>query len=57
MPGTVIDLEATEGTRLSEMHDQDAYSYRLANIFVGATYPAELAAKYKAYVEGLLRVP
>ena len=53
IPGTVIDVEATEGTRLSDMHDQDAYSYRLANIFVGADNTEELAAKYEACVEAL----
>lgn len=53
IPGTVIDLEAREGMRLSEMHDQDAYSYRLANIFIGADDGDELTAKYDACVEGL----
>lgn len=53
IPGTVIDVEATEGTRLSETHSQDAYSYRLANIFVGAADSDELCEKYDACVEGL----
>lgn len=53
IPGVVIDLEATEGTRLSSMHDQDAYSYRLANIFVQADSSAELADKYERCVKGL----
>lgn len=53
IPGTVIDIQASEGTRLSQMHGQDSYSYELSNIFVGAEDPAQLSAKYEACVEGL----
>ena len=53
IPGTVIDLQVSEGTRLSEMHGQDAYSYELSNIFVGAEDAAELTSKYQACVEAL----
>jgi len=36
IPGTLIEIYAEEGRRLSEMFDQDAYTYELASVFVGA---------------------
>ena len=53
IPGTTIDLAAREGDRLSEMWDQDSYSYKLANIYIGADDEDELVAKYERCVEAL----
>lgn len=53
IPGTVIDLQVSEGTRLSDLRDQDAYSYELSNIFISAQDTAELTAKYEACIQGL----
>lgn len=47
IPGTIVDLVAQEGERLSEMWDQDSYSYKLANIYIGAADEDELVDKYE----------
>lgn len=47
IPGTTIHLEVDEGTRLSELPDQDAYSYELAAVFVGAPNRGELLRRYR----------
>ncbi|UGY90293.1 ATP-grasp domain-containing protein [Streptomyces gobiensis] len=54
IPGTTIDLVAHRGDRLSALFDQDSYSYKLANIHIGAVDEAELIAKYHR-CEQLLR--
>lgn len=46
-PGTVVHLEVEEGTRLSDLPDQDAYSYELASVFVGASNRRELLRRYR----------
>ncbi len=46
-PGAVILPEAKEGMRLSEMKNQDSYSYRLAVIYMGAENDQELMDKYR----------
>ena len=51
--GTTIDLVAHEGQRLSELWDQDSYSYKLANVYIGAADTDELVAKYERCVDAL----
>jgi hypothetical protein len=48
VPGTRILVEVREGMLLSEMRDQDSYSYELATIFVGADNHAELESRFHA---------
>lgn len=50
IPGTVVELEVREGTRLSAVVDQDSYSYVLALIYVAGADEAELNANYEACV-------
>jgi len=38
---------------LSELHDQDSYSFEVATIFVGARTPAELETKFHACMDRL----
>jgi hypothetical protein len=52
-PGTFIELRAKEGQRLSQMAEQDAYSYALALVYVGADDEEQLEAKYHRIVEEL----
>ena len=47
VPGVSIDVIVGEGDRLSELHDQDSYSYKLAQICIGADDESELRAKYE----------
>ncbi len=46
VPGTTIELTVTEGDRLSELQHQDAYSYLLANVYIGGADESEVNAKY-----------
>jgi hypothetical protein len=39
--------------RLSELRDQDSYSFEVATIFVGANSQAELEAKFHACMDRL----
>jgi hypothetical protein len=39
--------------RLSELRDQDSYSFEVATIFVGADSQAELEAKFHACMDRL----
>jgi biotin carboxylase len=48
VPGTRILVEVREGMLLSQMRDQDSYSYELATIFVGADDHAELESRFHA---------
>ncbi len=50
-PHTLIDIEAEEGKRLSDLWEQDSYSYALAILFLGADSREELIHKY----EGITR--
>ena len=52
-PGCFIELRVREGQRLSQMMEQDAYSYALALIYVGGADEAEIEAKYNQIVEEL----
>ena len=41
------------GERLSERHDQDSYSYAIANVYVGGASEDELVRKYEKAVAAL----
>lgn len=49
----MIFLEGKQGQKLSEISGQDSYSYRLANIYVGAQNEKELIEKYDQIVQQL----
>lgn len=51
LPDTLVDLNAEEGRRLSELPLQDSYSYELAALYLGADSEAELTEKYERCVE------
>lgn len=53
VPHTTIELIAQTGDRLSHMHGQDSYSYRLATVFIGAGSQEELTAKFDHVVSAL----
>lgn len=53
IPGVTVDVITAEGDRLSELVDQDSYSYKIANIYVGAESEAELIEKYDRCVAAL----
>ena len=45
IPDMKIKIWVDEGTRLSEMYDQDSYSYKLASVYLGAKNKEELYEK------------
>jgi hypothetical protein len=45
-PGTLMDIHVDEGVRLSELLNQDSYSYELADIYMGASTQQNLLADY-----------
>lgn len=53
VPGTSILLRVEENTRLSDVPDQDSYSYELAWIWVGGQSREALMEKYRVVVERL----
>ena len=53
IPGCTVDVSVTVGDRLSELHDQDSYSYAYATIYIGADDEDELTQKYEHAVAGL----
>ncbi|MFQ5643857.1 MAG: acetyl-CoA carboxylase biotin carboxylase subunit family protein [Thiogranum sp.] len=52
-PGMEIQLHIDEGMRLSDLKDQDSYSYEIAVIFLGGESQKELLQKYRAVQEAL----
>lgn len=52
-PGTDIQLHIRTGMRLSELMDQDSYSYEIAVIFLGGNSQHELMQKYQALQQAL----
>jgi biotin carboxylase len=52
-PDTDIFIDAGEGDRLSELPDQDAYSFVLAHVSMGAMDEQELTHKYRELVHRL----
>jgi biotin carboxylase len=53
IPGCTVDITVTVGDRLSELYDQDSYSYALATVYLGANDEDELIRKYEHALEGL----
>ena len=53
IPGCTVDVTVMPGDRLSELYDQDSYSYALATVYLGADDEDELIRKYERAVEGL----
>ena len=51
--GVTVEVVAEQGHRLSELSQQDSYSYELALLFIGAKDEAELNAKYDQCVRML----
>ncbi|WP_340105708.1 ATP-grasp domain-containing protein [Rhodohalobacter sp. 8-1] len=45
MPDMEIKIWVDEGVRLSELHDQDSYSYKLASVYLGAENKKKLYDK------------
>lgn len=55
IPGTVVQLQVQEGIHLSELEEQDSYSYITALVYVGGDTTQELLDK-KARVKERLRI-
>jgi hypothetical protein len=53
VPGATIDLAVHEGDVLSHTKEQDAYSYQLASVYIGASDEAELTGKFDQVVAAL----
>jgi biotin carboxylase len=53
VPGTVVELHVRAGQRLSDLVDQDSYSYVLALVYLGASSPSELMRRHQRCVEML----
>jgi len=47
MPEMLLRIEVEEGSLLSEMPDQDSYSYEYASLFIGGRDTADLERKYR----------
>ena len=52
-PGTIIVPQVREGMRLSELPEQDSYSYALAYIYMGARNQSSLLRNYERVVRSL----
>jgi biotin carboxylase len=52
-PGTYVELEVKPGMWLSELHDQDSYSFVVALIYVGGADHDDMEQRYAAIVERL----
>ena len=53
IPGTLIDIKVDEGIQLSEMNEQDSYSFELAWLFIGGKDENDLKAKFDECVKRL----
>jgi biotin carboxylase len=53
IPGVEVQFHIREGMRLSELKDQDSYSYEIAVVFVGGDSRKELLQKYSAVQQAL----
>ena len=51
--GCVVEVTVEPGERLSQRHDQDSYSYAIANVYVGGASEDELIRKYDNAVAAL----
>ncbi|MGJ7456715.1 ATP-grasp domain-containing protein [Halomonas sp. RA08-2] len=52
-PGCMIEVQVVEGQRLSTLPEQDAYSFALADIYLGASSAEQLLADYDRLVARL----
>ena len=52
-PGTVVRIDVRPGTRLSDLPNQDAYRYKLATLYLGASGHDELEQRYRDCLEAL----
>jgi hypothetical protein len=46
LPGTIVVVQCREGQRLSELRDQDSYSYRMGVVYLGADDEDELLERW-----------
>lgn len=53
LPGTLIDLQGKVGMKLSEIPEQDSYSYATAFIYMGGQSQHELLENYKKCIQSL----
>jgi len=53
VPGVVVEIHAKEGTELSELIEQDAYSYVLAEIYLGGDSEEGILQDYARVVDML----
>ena len=51
--GCVVEVTVEPGERLSQRHDQDSYSYAIANVYVGGASEDDLVRKYEQAVAAL----
>ena len=51
MPDVVVESNVSKGDRLSELPEQESYSYELADLFIGAQNEEELLRKYDRAIE------
>ena len=52
-PGTIVVPQVREGMRLSELPEQDSYSYALAYVYMGARNQSSLLRNYERVVRSL----
>jgi len=53
VPGCTVEVAIKSGYRLSEMANQDSYSYEIANVYLGAADEDELQRNFERAVAGL----
>ncbi len=52
-PELVVHVHVSEGMRLSELRDQDSYSFEIADLFLGGESKEELQDKFREIMKGL----
>ena len=52
-PELLVDTHVTEGMRLSDLPNQDSYSFEIADVFLGGSSEAELHSKFLAVMKSL----
>jgi hypothetical protein len=50
-PGSMVDVLVAPGQRLSELHNQDSYSFEVADIYLSADSESELLERYARATE------
>jgi len=53
IPGTLVKVQVQEGMRLSQLMNQDSYSFEYAVVFIGAKNQQELRKNYKKCIDML----